>query len=325
MKHGAPRHAGPSVRSFIDGLGRGSGGSPRHAVVSPAVSKALVLARPFAVLTVGAMVTCAAASGVHDDSGVSGVHGSSDALPLTVAAASRSSEREDLFAEGMSTTNDGAWSLGDDEESLGDELAKQADEQTRKLDEEKKARDAESKRKADAEAKRKAEEQAKKEAETRAAGEKQSQQTAANASSDNDAKTDNGAGTTMKVTGASESKYGGKIAEGALSLVGGHMDCTMLATLALQAGTGIYFHGWPEDYRNFPGAREVAWGEAQPGDILVYRDGSGYDMNGPGHADHVAIYIGNGKAVHGGWMGNNVAVASAVTSSGAPEHVYRVM
>lgn len=325
MKHGAPRHAGFSVRSFIDGIGRGSGSSPRHAVVSPAVSKALFLARPFAVLTVGAMVTCAAASGVHGDSTVSGAHGSSDALPLTVAAASRSSEREDLFTEGMATMNDGAWSLGDDEESLGDELVRQADEQTRKLNEEKKAREAEAKRKADAEAKRKAEEQARRDAEARAAAEEHDQRETANASSDHAAGTNNGSGSTMKVTGTAESKYGRKIAEGALGLVGGHMDCTMLATLALQAGTGVYFHGWPEDYRNFPGAREVSWSEAQPGDILVYRDGSGYDMNGPGHADHVAIYVGNGKAVHGGWMGNNVAVASAVTSGGVPEHVYRVM
>lgn len=90
---------------------------------------------------------------------------------------------------------------------------------------------------------------------------------------------------------------GDAIVSAAMSLIGQHMDCTMLVTLALQRATGIYFHGWPADYANFPGAVQTTLENAVPGDILIY-DG------------HVAIYAGNGSAVHGGWCGDNVALAS---------------
>lgn len=35
--------------------------------------------------------------------------------------------------------------------------------------------------------------------------------------------------------------------------------------------------------------------------------------NGGAHYDHVALYVGNGQAVHGGWNGYSVALASAMT------------
>ncbi|MBT1175630.1 C40 family peptidase [Bifidobacterium sp. LC6] len=92
----------------------------------------------------------------------------------------------------------------------------------------------------------------------------------------------------------------------AYSLIGGHMDCTMLVTLAL-AARGINFHGWPEDYVNVPGGQVVTDGSLQPGDILIYKHTNG--ANGGAHYDHVALYVGNGKAIHGGWLGNNVVLA----------------
>ena len=78
---------------------------------------------------------------------------------------------------------------------------------------------------------------------------------------------------------------GDAIVSAAMSLIGQHMDCTMLVTLALQRATGIYFHGWPADYANFPGAVQTTLENAVPGDILIY-DG------------HVAIYAGDGKMIH---------------------------
>jgi cell wall-associated NlpC family hydrolase len=47
----------------------------------------------------------------------------------------------------------------------------------------------------------------------------------------------------------------------------------------------------------------------QPGDLLYYSDG------GAGVA-HIAIYVGNGQAVHGGWTGYTTALASADVGSG---------
>ena len=50
--------------------------------------------------------------------------------------------------------------------------------------------------------------------------------------------------------------------------------------------------------------------EAQPGDLIYYADG------GTGVA-HIAVYAGNGQAVHGGWLGNQTVVNSADVGSGA--------
>ncbi len=74
---------------------------------------------------------------------------------------------------------------------------------------------------------------------------------------------------------------------------------------------GINFHGWPEEYVNVPGGHVVTDGSLQPGDILIYANTGGW--NGGAHYDHVALYVGNGQAVHGGWNGYSVALASAMT------------
>ena len=83
-----------------------------------------------------------------------------------------------------------------------------------------------------------------------------------------------------------------KIAQAALSQIGVHQDCTMLVTNSLKA-VGIHFHGWPIEY-----AKLGDWtNNPVPGDIIIYEG-------------HVAIYVGNGQAVHGGWNGYTTVLTS---------------
>lgn len=96
------------------------------------------------------------------------------------------------------------------------------------------------------------------------------------------------------------------IASAALAQLGVHQDCTALVTNAL-AAVGIHHHGWPASYMAL-GSR-VSEAQAVPGDLIYYADG------GMGMA-HIAVYIGNGKAVHGGWLGGNTVINSAHVGSG---------
>lgn len=102
------------------------------------------------------------------------------------------------------------------------------------------------------------------------------------------------------------SSKGAAIAAAAKAQLGVEQDCTMLVTNSLKA-VGINFHGWPADYMSL--GTVVSAAEAQPGDILVY-------ANGGAGLPHVAVYIGNGQAVHGGWNGHTTAIFSANVGSG---------
>ena len=96
------------------------------------------------------------------------------------------------------------------------------------------------------------------------------------------------------------------IASAALAQLGVMQDCTALATNAL-AAAGINYHGWPAGYLSL--GRTVSAAEAVPGDLIYYADG------GMGLA-HIAVYIGGGKAVHGGFNGNTTVIADAELGSG---------
>ena len=108
-------------------------------------------------------------------------------------------------------------------------------------------------------------------------------------------------------TQASSSSKGAAIYQAALSQVGITQDCTMLVTNALKS-VGISYHDWPVGYMSL--GTTVSASEAQPGDLIYYADG------GTGVA-HIAVYAGNGQAVHGGWLGNQTVVNSADIGSGA--------
>ena len=77
-------------------------------------------------------------------------------------------------------------------------------------------------------------------------------------------------------------------------------DCTALVSNSL-AAIGLNFHGWPTDYQSL--GTIVGASEAQPGDLIYYAS------NGFG-SSHIAVYIGNGQAVHGGWNGMGTSVFS---------------
>jgi len=99
---------------------------------------------------------------------------------------------------------------------------------------------------------------------------------------------------------------GNAIAAAALAQLGRAQDCTMLVTNSL-AAVGIHFHGWPADYISL--GHIVPESAAQPGDLIYYANG------GSGMA-HIAVYIGGGKAVHGGFNGNSTVIFSVNVGTG---------
>lgn len=104
---------------------------------------------------------------------------------------------------------------------------------------------------------------------------------------------------------------GAGIAAAALAQVGVFQDCTALVENALRAigipagdlGTGV------GEYLALGGTQ--VYGELAVGDVLIW----------PGQ--HVAVYIGGGQAVHGGWNGSNTVVYSVTTTAGYPSAVVR--
>ena len=110
----------------------------------------------------------------------------------------------------------------------------------------------------------------------------------------------------INLTNTNASDKGKAVLEAAYAQLGRYQDCTMLVTNSLKS-IGINFHDWPAGYTSL--GKEVPLSEAQPGDILIYKDG------GLG-VGHVAIYAGNGKAIHGGWLGNQTSIGPAIIGSG---------
>lgn len=118
--------------------------------------------------------------------------------------------------------------------------------------------------------------------------------------------TDTGSSSDVVETNSAASyENAGSVLAAAYAQIGVSQDCTMLVTNSLKA-VGINFHSAPAGYISLGTTVSVA--DAQPGDIIYYADG------GAG-VPHVAIYAGNGMAIHGGYMGTT-KLASAWMGSG---------
>lgn len=164
------------------------------------------------------------------------------------------------------------------------------------------AKAAEEKKVADAEAAKKAEE-------AKALAATQAAQTAAQQA--NTPAAGKGAGTAAATyTGAAASaaasngSIGQRILAAARAQIGVNQDCTMLVTNSLKA-VGINFHDWPAGYMSLG----TIVTNPEPGDLIYYANG------GSGMA-HIAVYAGNGKAIHGGFNGNQTVEFSANVGSG---------
>lgn len=101
------------------------------------------------------------------------------------------------------------------------------------------------------------------------------------------------------------------IVSAALAQLGEFQDCTALVERSLRAigvpagdlGTQI------GEYTGL-GGTQIMSGDYAPGDVLIWS------------GRHVAVYLGNGQAVHGGFGGNQTVVASAFLD-GSPDGVVR--
>ncbi|WP_286146400.1 NlpC/P60 family protein, partial [Ileibacterium valens] len=107
------------------------------------------------------------------------------------------------------------------------------------------------------------------------------------------------------------------IRQAALGLVGttDGMQCTEVAALALQQSGVDAISLWPDE---FAGAYGYYTDTPQAGN-LVY-----YDNGGRG-VDHIAVYIGDGQAVHGNYSINGdsytVVASVEVSEGGVPQYI----
>lgn len=84
------------------------------------------------------------------------------------------------------------------------------------------------------------------------------------------------------------------IARSAQAMAGWRQDCVLMAARAIYWNTGRWIQVWPWQYYWY--GYPVSYAQARPGDLVYYR-------NGGGGLAHIAVYLGNGRAMHGGWNG----------------------
>lgn len=145
-------------------------------------------------------------------------------------------------------------------------------------------------------------------ADEEAAAEEEAKQQAADDAAADDAADDSSDDQGAEDTGQHQSTGGGNqaVVQAALAQLGVQQWCTELVQKAVAASGTFTWTG----YASLGQLQQVPMSQAQPGDILYYADG------GTG-LQHVAIYLGDGKAVHGGWgSGLTTAVSTAYVGSG---------
>lgn len=116
-----------------------------------------------------------------------------------------------------------------------------------------------------------------------------------------------GAPAPVTSTSVSAGASGSAIANAALAQVGVTQDCVQLVRKSI-AVAGLPYTGMGSLFNLGP---TIPMSQASPGDVIYY------SYNGMG-GKHIAIYIGGGQAVHGGWTGNTTVVASVDIGGSAP-------
>lgn len=89
-------------------------------------------------------------------------------------------------------------------------------------------------------------------------------------------------------------------------------QCTEVATAALNAAGVNAGVVWPSEYIQY--GYYVDPSQAVAGNLIYYNNGgNGYD--------HIAVYIGNGQAVHGNYDGQTVVADAYLSTAGAPQFI----
>lgn len=115
-------------------------------------------------------------------------------------------------------------------------------------------------------------------------------------------------------TTSETSNLGQRISAAAQQLVGvtDGQWCTQVVQQALaNAGVSDAYQLWPDQY---VGQYGYYTSDPQEGDLIYY-------YNGGRGVDHIAIYIGNGQAVHGNYLGKTVIASAYVPGAGSPQFI----
>ena len=110
------------------------------------------------------------------------------------------------------------------------------------------------------------------------------------------------------------SSLGDRISSSAQGLVGvtDGLWCTQVVQQALaNAGVSDAYQLWPDQYQGVYGYYTDS---PQAGDLIYYN-------NGGRGVDHIAIYIGNGQAVHGNYNGKTVIADAYQSGMGNPQYI----
>ena len=110
------------------------------------------------------------------------------------------------------------------------------------------------------------------------------------------------------------SSLGDRISSSAQELVGvtDGLWCTQVVQQALaNAGVSDAYQLWPDQYA---GQYGYYTNDPQEGDLLYYN-------NGGRGVDHIAVYIGNGQAVHGNYNGKTVIADAYQSGMGNPQYI----
>ena len=110
------------------------------------------------------------------------------------------------------------------------------------------------------------------------------------------------------------SSLGDRISSSAQGLVGvtDGLWCTQVVQQALaNAGVSDAYQLWPDQYQGVYGYYTDS---PQAGDLIYYN-------NGGRGVDHIAIYIGNGQAVHGNYNGKTVIADAYQNGMGNPQYI----